>query len=84
MPEPSRVLGVFGLNMRTNERDLKKLFSAYGEVDKVVIIYHHVTRQSRRFGFVSFKSMEDASLARRRVNGMVRIFKKLVLKKYLQ
>jgi len=36
---PARVLGVFGLSMRTRERDLEDEFHRYGEVEKVVIVY---------------------------------------------
>lgn len=33
------VVGVFGLSIRTTERDLEDEFGRYGEVDKVVIVY---------------------------------------------
>ena len=33
------VLGVFGLSIRTSERDLEDEFLRYGEVEKVVIVY---------------------------------------------
>ena len=38
-PNPSNVLGVFGLSIRTVERDLDEEFSRFGHVDKVVIVY---------------------------------------------
>ena len=38
-PNPSNVLGVFGLSIRTTERDLDDEFSRYGSVEKVVIVY---------------------------------------------
>lgn len=37
--EPTNVLGVFGLSIRTRERDLEDEFGRFGEVDKVVIVY---------------------------------------------
>lgn len=37
--EPNPVLGVFGLSVRTRERDLEDEFLRYGDVDKVVIVY---------------------------------------------
>lgn len=37
--EPTNVLGVFGLSIRTQERDLGDEFSRHGQVDKVVIVY---------------------------------------------
>ena len=46
-PNPSAVLGVFGLSIRTQERDLDEEFSRFGRVEKVTIVYdqrvcHHV------------------------------------------
>ncbi|GFZ44026.1 hypothetical protein JCM24511_01747 [Saitozyma sp. JCM 24511] len=38
-PEPNPVLGVFGLSIRTRERDLEDEFMRYGDVDKVTIVY---------------------------------------------
>lgn len=38
-PNPSNVLGVFGLSIRTVERDLDEEFSRFGHVEKVVIVY---------------------------------------------
>lgn len=38
-PNPSNVLGVFGLSIRTTERDLDDEFSRFGRVEKVVIVY---------------------------------------------
>jgi len=33
------VLGVFGLSIRTQERDLDEEFSRFGRVEKVTIVY---------------------------------------------
>lgn len=33
------VLGVFGLSIRTRERDLEDEFARFGDVEKVVIVY---------------------------------------------
>jgi transformer-2 protein len=38
-PPPSNVLGVFGLSIRTQERDLDDEFSRFGRVEKVTIVY---------------------------------------------
>jgi len=38
-PNPSNVLGVFGLSIRTQERDLDDEFSRFGRVEKVTIVY---------------------------------------------
>lgn len=37
--EPNNVLGVFGLSIRTRERDLEDEFNRCGVVEKVVIVY---------------------------------------------
>jgi len=38
-PNPSNVLGVFGLSIRTQERDLEDEFCRFGRVEKVTIVY---------------------------------------------
>ena len=38
-PTPSAVLGVFGLSIRTQERDLDEEFARFGRVEKVTIVY---------------------------------------------
>lgn len=43
-PTPSNVLGVFGLSIRTQERDLDDEFSRFGRVDKVTIVYDQRVR----------------------------------------
>uniref|UniRef100_A0A915Q4U0 RRM domain-containing protein n=1 Tax=Setaria digitata TaxID=48799 RepID=A0A915Q4U0_9BILA len=68
-PEPSRCLGVFGLSLYTTERDLKELFSQYGDLDNVQLVFDHPTGRSRGFGFVYFKKIEDAVEAKERVAG---------------
>uniref|UniRef100_A0A915KFE7 RRM domain-containing protein n=1 Tax=Romanomermis culicivorax TaxID=13658 RepID=A0A915KFE7_ROMCU len=45
-PPPSKCLGVFGLSTSTNERTLDKLFSKFGHVDKIQIIYNKLARDS--------------------------------------
>ena len=37
-PNPSSVLGVFGLSIRTTERDLDEEFTRFGHVEKVTIV----------------------------------------------
>uniref|UniRef100_A0A182VTW4 RRM domain-containing protein n=1 Tax=Anopheles minimus TaxID=112268 RepID=A0A182VTW4_9DIPT len=69
-PEPSRCLGVFGLSVFTTEPYLHRIFSTYGTVENTVVIYDGKTRLSRGFGFVYFKTKEEASLARAQCNGM--------------
>lgn len=37
--DANNVLGVFGLSIRTRERDLEDEFSRFGDVEKVIIVY---------------------------------------------
>ncbi|VDP79663.1 unnamed protein product [Echinostoma caproni] len=63
-PKPSKVLGVFGLSLRTEERHLYDIMSAYGAVEDIQIVYDSLTGRSRGFAFVYFQNMEDARNAR--------------------
>ena len=38
---PARVLGVFELSLYTAEKDLWELFSKYGPVEEVKVVYDH-------------------------------------------
>lgn len=38
-PEPTTMVGVFGLSVRTNERDLEEEFGRIAPIDKVTIVY---------------------------------------------
>lgn len=37
-PQPNKCLGVFGLSLRTTERDLKEVFSRYGPIDECTVV----------------------------------------------
>jgi len=63
-PEPGQCLGVFGMSLHTNERDLKSLFGKYGEVESVQIVYDRYSGRSRGFGFVYFTSTKDSIRAK--------------------
>jgi len=52
------------MSLHTNERDLKKIFNEYGEVESVQIVYDRYTGRSRGFGFVYFTSTRDATRAK--------------------
>ena len=43
---PSLVLGVFGLSQQTDEAELNKIFSQYGQVEKATVIYDKQVSQS--------------------------------------
>jgi transformer-2 protein len=63
------VLGVFGLNFQTEERDLRRAFEKYGKLDKVKLVTDPRTNRSRGFAFIYFDKVEDAEDAKDRVHG---------------
>ncbi|KDQ08825.1 hypothetical protein BOTBODRAFT_555164 [Botryobasidium botryosum FD-172 SS1] len=68
-PNPSNVLGVFGLSIRTQERDLEDEFSRFGRVEKVTIVYDQRSDRSRGFGFIRMATVEDATRCITELNG---------------
>ncbi|OBZ71763.1 Transformer-2 beta [Grifola frondosa] len=69
-PNPSNVLGVFGLSIRTTERDLDEEFSRFGRVEKVVIVYDQRSDRSRGFGFISMSNTDEAARCIKELNGV--------------
>ncbi|CAG8592393.1 10442_t:CDS:2 [Funneliformis mosseae] len=69
-PEPSHVLGVFNLSLRTTEKDLQNIFERYGRVNNVTIVYDHRSDRSRGFGFVYMNSIDESTIAKDKTNGM--------------
>ncbi|KAI1898311.1 hypothetical protein AGOR_G00071020 [Albula goreensis] len=69
-PDPNCCLGVFGLSLYTTERDLREVFSKYGPIADVSIVYDQQSRRSRGFAFVYFENREDSKEAKERANGM--------------
>lgn len=69
-PEPSNVLGVFGLSHMTRQRDLEEIYGKYGLVKEAVLVVDRRTNQSRGFGFVYFERQEEAERALKETNGM--------------
>ena len=72
-PKTSRCLGVFGLSLYTQERDLKEVFSRYGPVEDIQVVYDHQTGRSRGFAFLYMKNMEDAMEVRSKHTASVRL-----------
>jgi transformer-2 protein len=52
------------MSLHTTERDLKKIFGQYGEVESVQLVYDRYSGRSRGFGFVYFVSTRDATKAK--------------------
>ncbi|KAL0949044.1 hypothetical protein HGRIS_009137 [Hohenbuehelia grisea] len=70
-PNPTNVLGVFGLSIRTQERDLDEEFSRFGRVEKVTIVYdQRQSDRSRGFGFIKMATVEDATRCIQELNGV--------------
>jgi len=69
-PNPSSVLGVFGLSIRTTERDLDEEFSRFGHVEKVTIVYDQRSDRSRGFGFIRMSAVEEATKCINELNGV--------------
>ncbi|KAL9712400.1 hypothetical protein Ac2012v2_003637 [Leucoagaricus gongylophorus] len=69
-PPPSKVLGVFGLSIRTIERDLDEEFSRFGRVVKVTIVYDQRSDRSRGFGFIEMSTVEEATRCIQELNGV--------------
>jgi len=69
-PTPSNVLGVFGLSIRTTERDLEDEFTRFGRVEKVTIVYDQRSDRSRGFGFIKMSAVEEATRCIQELNGV--------------
>jgi len=69
-PNPSQTLGVFGLSVRTRERDLDYEFGRYGTVESVHIVYDQRSERSRGFGFIRMGSVDEAALCIEKLNGI--------------
>ncbi|GFW76114.1 hypothetical protein TNCV_2057611 [Trichonephila clavipes] len=67
-PEPSRCLGVFGLSVYTQERELQEVFGRYGPIEDIQVIYDAQSGRSRGFAFVYFEDTKDAEVAKDRCN----------------
>ena len=59
-PKVNHCLGIFGLSMYTHERDLRDIFSRYGPVEDIQVVYDHQTGRSRGFAFVYMRNEDDA------------------------
>jgi RNA recognition motif-containing protein len=60
---------VGNLSFNTNEDELRQLFEAHGQVDRVSIMTDRDTGRSRGFGFVEMASNEDGEKAITALNG---------------
>ncbi len=60
---------VGNLNFNTSEDELRQMFAAYGQVDRVSIMTDRDTGRSRGFGFVEMANAEEGDKAITALNG---------------
>jgi cold-inducible RNA-binding protein len=60
---------VGNLSFNTSEEELRKMFEAFGQVDRVSIMTDRDTGRSRGFGFVEMTSNDDGEKAITALNG---------------
>ena len=60
---------VGNLDFNTGEDELRQMFEAYGQVDRVSILTDRETGRSRGFGFVEMTNSEDGEKAIAALNG---------------
>ena len=68
LASPNSVIGVFGHSEDTTESDLEELFSPFGEVKRVNLIFDRETGRFKCFAFVYFESVQSASRALKEKN----------------
>ncbi|XKL61338.1 hypothetical protein PGB90_008395 [Kerria lacca] len=66
----NKCLGVFGLSIYTTEHQIKKIFSKYGNLESVQVIFDGKTGRSKEFCFVYYENDEDAKIAKEQCTGM--------------
>ena len=64
-PEISNCLGIFGLNSKTTKQELKEVFSKFGPLEKVQLVWDPLTRCSKGYAFIYYESIEDAKIAKK-------------------
>jgi transformer-2 protein len=70
LQEPSKVIGVFGLHVRTPEDEIRDIFDRYGPIEKITMIHDVKTRSFRGYCFIYYSSVRDATDAMQATNGM--------------
>ena len=59
-PQTSRCIGIFGLSLYTQERELKEVFGRFGAIDTIQVVMDHQTGRSRGFAFIYYRDEQDA------------------------
>lgn len=66
-----RRINISGLQANVKEELLREIVSGYGPVDEIQIFQNNEDGESRNFGIVNFKNVEDAAQAKSSLNGTV-------------
>ncbi|KAI3764805.1 hypothetical protein L2E82_14821 [Cichorium intybus] len=67
--EAARRLYVGNIPRTTNNDELQKVFEEHGAVEKVEVMYDKYSGRSRRFGFVTMKTVDDVNAAIEKLDG---------------
>ncbi|CAN8254696.1 unnamed protein product [Cochlearia groenlandica] len=67
--ESSRRVYIGNIPRTVNNEQLTKIVEEHGAVDKVQVMYDKYSGRSRRFGFATMKSVEDANAVIEKLNG---------------
>ena len=51
---------MFGLSLYTGEKEIREMFSKYGPIEQVQVVYDHQTGRSRGFAFIYYEDTDDA------------------------
>jgi len=65
----SKKIYVGNLSFNTNDDELNKIFTPFGQVSSSRVIMDKYTGQSRGFGFVEMDNLEEANKAIAELNG---------------
>ncbi|GIY15550.1 hypothetical protein CEXT_324031 [Caerostris extrusa] len=69
-PEPSRCLGVFGLSLYTQERELREVFGKYGPIEDVQVVYDAQEKETNKRILTEFFTL----IAKRRSRGFAFVY----------
>lgn len=69
-PPKCKCIGVFGLSGTTKEEKIYNIFSRYGDIERINIVYDSKTGRSRGFCFIYYKSLGDAVEAKENCDKM--------------
>lgn len=69
-PEPSKVLGVFNLHVKTTEREIRDVFERFGSIDDIIMVKDAKTRGFRGYCFIYYNKQRDATDALNQCNGI--------------